>query len=389
MPVAIIRVPRIWAPPQPSTPPPILEVLSPLDGLDAFGSEKSEPVTTLVAAPLQLAPQPSVAESTPPAARSARSALKWVAVVALSASASMGAMWQYQRRAATSSSGTLTIQTVPANAEVFIAGASVGRTPFTTTLSAGNYDVQVRVASETRNLKIAMLPGGSVLQQLEISATPAASPEAAVGSLRVQTDGAVMAVSVDGVERGSSPLTIHGLQAGEHQVVVKGEHGTFRRTVKVSALETVSLVVSPVEPKVAAPGWLKVSSPVVLQLREGGTVIGTTEAEKLMLSAGSHEIEIRSDSLEYRTVQKIDVASGKTSEIAVQLPSGVLNINAQPWAEVWVDGARVGETPIANLSQRIGTHDVVFRHPQFGERRETVVVTLRQPVRLGVDMRRQ
>jgi hypothetical protein len=317
-----------------------------------------------------------------------RSVLKWVSVVALSAGASTGVMWQYQRRAATSSSGTLTIQTVPSNAEVLIGGAVVGRTPYTTTLAAGSHDVQVRVGSQTRDLKVAMVPGGSVLQQFEISSAPASNPETTMGSLRVQTDGAVMAVSVDGVERGNSPLTINGLQPGEHQVVVKGERGTFRRTVKVSALETMSLVVSPVEPKVAAPGWLKVSSPVVMQLREGGTLIGTTEAEKLMLPAGRHEIELRNDSLEYRTVQKIEVTSGKTAEIAVQLPSGVVNINAQPWAEVWVDGARIGETPIANLSQRIGTHEVVFRHPQFGERRETVVVTLRQPVRLGVDMRR-
>jgi hypothetical protein len=52
-----------------------------------------------------------------------------------------------------------------------------------------------------------------------------------------------------------------------------------------------------------------------------------------------------------------------------------------------MNGERVGETPIANLSKRVGTYEVVFKHPELGERRETMTVTLRQPSRLGVDMR--
>ena len=78
---------------------------------------------------------------------------------------------------------------------------------------------------------------------------------------------------------------------------------------------------------------------------------------------------------------------GKTTTVAVELPYGSISLNAQPWAEVWIGGERVGETPIANISRRVGAYEIVFRHPQFGERRENVVVTLRQPVRLGVDMR--
>ena len=71
------------------------------------------------------------------------------------------------------------------------------------------------------------------------------------------------------------------------------------------------------------------------------------------------------------------------------MPNGVLSINAQPWAEVFVDGERVGETPIGNLSRRIGTHEVIFKHPDLGERRETVVITVGKPARIGVDLRKK
>jgi hypothetical protein len=157
--------------------------------------------------------------------------------------------------------------------------------------------------------------------------------------------------------------------------------------VNVKAGETVSLVLSTIAPAVAAPGWLAVSSPVVMQLRESGQLIGTTEAEKIMLPAGDHDIEIVNDSIGFKESRRVTVVGGKIASAPIVLPTGLLSINAQPWAEVWVDGERIGETPIANLAARLGSHEVVFRHPQLGERRQTILVTLHQPARLGVDLR--
>jgi hypothetical protein len=66
-----------------------------------------------------------------------------------------------------------------------------------------------------------------------------------------------------------------------------------------------------------------------------------------------------------------------------------LSLNATPWAEVWIDGERVGDTPIGNLTRRIGSHEVLFRHPELGERRETVVIAVGKPARIGVDLRKK
>jgi hypothetical protein len=65
----------------------------------------------------------------------------------------------------------------------------------------------------------------------------------------------------------------------------------------------------------------------------------------------------------------------------------VVNLNASPWAEVFIDGERVGDTPIGNLAVPIGPHEIVFRHPQFGERRHAVSVTAGVPVRISVEMK--
>ena len=57
-------------------------------------------------------------------------------------------------------------------------------------------------------------------------------------------------------------------------------------------------------------------------------------------------------------------------------------------AEVTVDGRALGETPIANFTLRAGTHEIVFRHPQHGELKQTVVVKAGENGRVTVNMAR-
>jgi hypothetical protein len=310
----------------------------------------------------------------------------WTLTFSLAAGAVVFGAWQYQRKAAVPSPGSLSVQSTPPGADVLIGGTSAGRTPLTVSLAPGPYAVQVSALGQTRDVKIDIVAGGSVVVPVEFAPPTVV---ASTGSLQVQTDPQGLRVMVDGVGRGVSPLTIDGLAPGNHQVVVQKDGGSFRRTVTIKAQETMSILVSPMVSTALQPGWLKVSSPVSLQLREGGKLIGTTDTDQLMLAAGDHDIEIVNEQLGYQSRRRLTVAPDKTTAIQVELPTALLSINALPWAEVWMGGQRIGETPIANVSRPIGAHEVVFRHPQLGERRETVVVTLRQPARVGVDMRRQ
>ena len=253
-------------------------------------------------------------------------------------------------------------------------------------LAPASYAFQVGTAPSGATSPSTSRAGGSVLQHLELPVVPA-NPVATTGALHVQTEPSGQTISVDGVERGQSPVTVSELSEGDHTVVARGAAGTVRRSVRSRLGRQFPLVISPTAPVTPAPGWLSVHSESRLELREDGKLIGTTETERLMLPAGTHDIEFVNEAVGYRTSRQVEVAPGKTTTVPVELPFGAININAQPWAEVWIAGERIGETPIANLSRRVGSYEIVFRHPQLGERRENVVVTLRQPVRLGVDMR--
>jgi hypothetical protein len=225
--------------------------------------------------------------------------------------------------------------------------------------------------------------GAEVSQYLEFADTPV------TGLLQVQSQPAGARVIVDGTDRGATPLTVNDLTSGDHEVILKAGEATAKHTVTVQAGVTASLVVPIGAPAAEGPvsGWLTVRSPFSIEVRENGRQIGTTDTDRIMLAAGRHEVELVNETLAYRANRTINVVPGKVASISVDLPHGTVNLNASPWAEVWIDGQRVGETPIGNLSVAIGQHEVVFKHPQLGEKRHAISVTLAGPVRLSVDMK--
>jgi hypothetical protein len=131
-------------------------------------------------------------------------------------------------------------------------------------------------------------------------------------------------------------------------------------------------------------GYLRVEVPVAMRISEDGRLLGTTDVDRLMLPTGDHVLDLRSDELQFSTRLMVTIKAGETSTLPVRLPSASISINAKPWAEAWVDGERVGDTPIGTLMRTIGRHEVVLRHPELGERRVPVLVTLAQPARVSV-----
>jgi hypothetical protein len=143
-----------------------------------------------------------------------------------------------------------------------------------------------------------------------------------------------------------------------------------------------------VSPQLLA-GRLSVVAPVPLRLYEKGRLVGTTEAESTMLPQGTHQLEFVNEAVGFLARRTVTIRPGATSAVKLDAPPGTLHINAVPWAEVWIDGERVGETPIGNLQAKIGTREILFRHPELGERRTTATVTLKEPVRISMDLRKK
>lgn len=309
------------------------------------------------------------------------------AVVSIAVGVVAGLFWVNARTsAATPATGAVTVESEPAGADIFIDGRALGKTPSTLSLVEGKHQLTVQLGARTQQLPLTIAGNTRMVHHITWP-DDAASVNAslATGSIRITSEPSTGTVLVDAIDRGTTPLTVSGLSVGRHDVVVRMGSVIQRRTLQVDANTTTALVITGVDAGVAS-GWLAATAAAPLRISEQGKLIGTTESERIMLPAGDHTFEFSSDPLGFTATRTVKVSAGQTASLAVQLPRVPVSLNAVPWAEVWVDGQALGATPIGNFSTTIGTHEVIFRHPQFGERRLNAVVTLKQPARIAIDM---
>jgi hypothetical protein len=236
--------------------------------------------------------------------------------------------------------GTLNVASNPAGAQVFVDRQGRGMTPVTLTLQPGPHTVEFRGIGEPRTLDVNVAAGTQTSQFIELA-------KAVPASIVSQT------VAVAASTAASPPVPMAG------------------------------------SPKAPLSGWVTVTAPVDVDVREHGKVLGTSQSDRIVVPAGRHELEVVSDTLGYRATAVVQVLPGKVAPIRIEWPKGTVALNAEPWAEVSIDGEKVGDTPIGNLSLPIGPHEIVFRHPELGEQRHAISVSLKAPSRLSVDMRRQ
>jgi hypothetical protein len=237
--------------------------------------------------------------------------------------------------------GSVTVTSSPSGSPVKIDGTESGVTPLTASIAAGNHLIEVGAGEKLRGQYLSVTGGGSASMHIELVA---ATPPAAAGQAKGPSSASSPAARAANGERAASAAPL-------------------------------------------ATGWMSITSGIPMQVLDKGKVVGTSEMARILLPAGEHEFDLVNDGLGYRVTRKVEINAGHTTNVELTLPMGSLSVNALPWAEVWIDGQRAGETPIGNFSIAIGNHEVLFRHPDFGEQRRTVAVGAAAPARIGVDMK--
>lgn len=313
---------------------------------------------------------------------------RWLLRVATVAALVTAAVWVYRTRTiAPPVEGTLRIESDPRGAAVEIDGQLRGLTPFTATLPAGAYRVLVVEGGRHESIAARVAAGVETVHHVRLPDFPldAPLPPPTTGRLRVLSEPAGALVAIDDADYGAAPVTIDDLEPGQHQIRVQNGDRTYTRDVLIEAGTTESIVVTG-PPAVPATGWLQVNAATPLEVLEGGHVIGAS-GQRILLGTGTYDVEVAAEALGFSATRRVTIGAGMTTTVPVDLPQSTININAEPWADVWIDGAPVGQTPIANLVQTIGSHDVQFRHPELGTRTMRVIVSLKEPARIAMDMR--
>jgi hypothetical protein len=271
----------------------------------------------------------------------------------------------------TAPTGTVVLESVPPESQVFLNGTVVGTTPMTTEIAPGRHLVEFRRGETIRSLEVNVTADESTVARLDWTA-------ARTGTLRVESTPSGATVVIDGRERGVTPLTLGDLTVGQHELVLRSDAGTVRRTVTVrldSPTEVAEALYS---------GWMHVSTPIEVDITQGGRRLPLDEQNQVLLPPGSHRVQFQNRSLGYLETRQVQVRPGEITRVLIAPSPSTLTVSATLAAEVTIDGERAGYTPLTNFPIRLGTREIVVRTAGGNERRFTLTVSA-TPVQLDVD----
>ena len=178
----------------------------------------------------------------------------------------------------------VTVNSEPAGAQLLVDGEERGVTPLTTQILAGNHPVELRLAGFkpwTTDLQV------KANEPLSLGPVRLGLPD---GQLRVQSEPAGASVSVGGVYRGQTPVSLELRPDIAHNIVLTlPGYEAATRQVSLGAGETRALSV----PLAGVFGEVTVQAqPADSQLFVNGKASGAAN-QKLRLVATTHDIEIR------------------------------------------------------------------------------------------------
>ena len=214
----------------------------------------------------------------------------------------------------------------------------------------------------------------AVVSPAKVTPTP---PVPATGSLRVGSTPPGARVLVDGKPRGVTPLNLTDLSPGRHEVTLQSDAGSVKRTV------TVSTTAATVIDEAIFSGFVTVYAPFDVTVSEKGRVLRADDRHQIMLPPGAHELRVFNRALAYDVVRRVEVKPGEALNLQLTPDPSSLSVTATEAAEVWVDGSRLGDTPLNAAPIPLGIHDIVVKRAAGGERRFTVTAGTK-PVTLNV-----
>jgi hypothetical protein len=271
--------------------------------------------------------------------------------------------------------GAVTITSEPTGLPIRVDGLARGVTPFASMLAAGGHRIEIGATdTSTRYLRVRAGTEAS----LHVVGPQMGPQMTQIEPQMTQPQMTQIEPQMTQITQVAQPQMTQTTQTT--QMTQMAQHAQTGTRSQTSALAP--------RPLPAPTGSLAVSSPFPVRVLVDGEEVGASTTPRLVVPAGAHTVTLVNERLEFEQEMALEIAARRTASVTVEAPSGTLHLNARPWAQVWIDGRRAGDTPLGNVTLPIGEHEVVLRHPDLGEQRRTVTVGARTPVHVGVELAR-
>ncbi|MBC8552844.1 MAG: PEGA domain-containing protein, partial [Candidatus Brocadiales bacterium] len=252
-------------------------------------------------------------------------------------------------------SGSLNVNSQPANATIVIDGSEVGNSPTDINdLKPGKHLVEVKMdgyKTWSESVEISADKENKITAELQIL----------VGSLNVNSQPTNATIIIDGNEVGNTPTNVSDLKPGKYLVEVKMDrYKNWSESVEINAGKA-NHITAMLQQLVGSVNIKSEPSKAIVIV--DGKEVGNTPVDVGDLMPGTHLVEINME--DYETWSKnVEIVIGKNVDLTamLQLKTGSFTIISEP-AEttIYIDGKEVGTTPLTIDAPSPGKHSVEAR----------------------------
>jgi hypothetical protein len=111
--------------------------------------------------------------------------------------------------------------------------------------------------------------------------------------------------------------------------------------------------------------------PSGLVVKLGARVLGKTPLVGVPLPLGHHTLSVQNTALGISKTLTVDAADASPINESLTVGKATIRVNSRPWAEVFIDGRSVGNTPVQRPVYE-GKHEIRLVSPEAGERTELI-----------------
>ncbi len=279
--------------------------------------------------------------------------------------------------------GSISVESSPSGADIYFDGNYRGRAPLTINdVWPGVYTISAEMTGY-RTYSTTTTVSSDVRSSVYCPLTPMNT----AGALYIISSPADATVTLDGLYKGKTPLTLNNLAPDTHivQLDLPGYYD-WKSSVDVPSggTKTVSATMNPMP--VSSTGWIYVtSSPGGASVTLDGNAVGQTPGSgSLKLNAvavGDHTVALKLPGYKsYST--RTSVSSNTVSEVSAVLEpegaspgKGSMSVSSNPsGVNIFVDNNFVGITPLTVNDIISGTHVVTFKMDGYQDYSTNAVV---------------
>jgi hypothetical protein len=287
--------------------------------------------------------------------------------------------------------GSVRVTSTPSLATVYLDNVNKGTTPLTLdNVRAGSHTILLRKTGYNDFMTSINVISGKTAT---VTATLTLVNQK-TGTLNIKSIPSGATISLDGVNKGSTPMTISNSIAGLHALILKKTgYYDYNTNVLVVAGRTtnVSFSMAKLPP---TTGSITVNSiPTGATILLDGVSKGTTNRTLDDISPGIHAIVVQKTGF-VNNMTNVTVVAGKTVTYTatmslIQATTGTIVIKSRPsGATVFIDSVNKGFSPITISNIAPGIHSIILRAFNYKPYQTNVNVTAGKTIVLNITMTR-